>query len=73
MLVLSLVLYKNDESLLKSLLNSIYSYTGAYLLFVVDNSPTNSLSGLFNNKNCKYLHNPSNPGFGASHNIAIKF
>lgn len=73
MLVLSLVLYKNDESILKSLLNSIYSYTGNYLLFVVDNSPTNLLSRLFNNINCKYLHNPSNPGFGASHNIAIKY
>ena len=27
---------------------------------------------LKNIENCKYIHNPSNPGFGASHNKAIK-
>jgi GT2 family glycosyltransferase len=73
MLLISLVLYNNDESILKKLLASICSYTRPYVLFVVDNSPTSSLSSLFNNKNCKYFHNPSNPGFGASHNLGIKY
>lgn len=73
MVIFSLVIYNNDETMLKSLLNSISNYTGRYLLFVVDNSPTNRLSYLFDNSNCKYFHNPSNPGFGASHNIGLKY
>jgi GT2 family glycosyltransferase len=73
MLVLSLVIYKNDDSVLKKLIESIFKYNGKFLLFVVDNSPTSELSYLFDNSKCKYIHNPSNPGFGSSHNIALKY
>lgn len=73
MLVFSLVVYNNDELILKQLLDSIYGYTGKFSLYVIDNSPYDSLSSLFNKENCIYFHNPSNPGFGASHNIAIEY
>jgi GT2 family glycosyltransferase len=73
MVVLSLVLYNNDENILCDLLESILKYTGNYILFIVDNSPTCKLSCLFTNDNFKYVHNPSNPGFGASHNLGMKY
>jgi GT2 family glycosyltransferase len=73
MIVFSLVLYNNKVSLLDQLLNSIYSYKGNFLLYVIDNSPSNSLSYLFSRDCCIYFHNPSNPGFGASHNIGIEY
>ena len=41
-------------------------------LFLVDNSPTDNLKLLATDSRIEYLHNPSNPGFGAAHNIAIK-
>ncbi|MEZ7944433.1 MAG: glycosyltransferase, partial [Flavobacteriaceae bacterium] len=44
-----------------------------YKLFLVDNSLSDNLRFL-KNKDSRiiYIHNPSNPGFGAAHNIAIK-
>jgi GT2 family glycosyltransferase len=41
-------------------------------LFLVDNSPTDELKALVIDSRVEYIHNPSNPGFGASHNIAIE-
>ena len=41
-------------------------------LFLIDNSPTDKLKNLKKDDRIIYLHNPSNPGFGAAHNIAIK-
>ncbi|MPM83113.1 N-acetylglucosaminyl-diphospho-decaprenol L-rhamnosyltransferase [bioreactor metagenome] len=45
-----------------------------FTLYVIDNSPTNVLKVHFTSiKNIRYIHNPKNPGFGVSHNIALKF
>ena len=41
-------------------------------LYLVDNSPTDELKVLVTDSRIEYIHNPSNPGFGASHNVAIK-
>lgn len=43
-------------------------------LIIVDNSPTDTLRSLreLNQEKIEYIHNPTNPGFGAAHNIAIK-
>lgn len=41
-------------------------------LYLVDNSPTDELKILATDPRIEYIHNPSNPGFGASHNVAIK-
>jgi GT2 family glycosyltransferase len=41
-------------------------------LYLIDNSPTDKLKILVDDFRVEYIHNPSNPGFGASHNIAIK-
>ena len=41
-------------------------------LFLVDNSPTDELKILVIDSRIEYIHNPANPGFGASHNVAIQ-
>lgn len=41
-------------------------------LYLVDNSPKDCLNILANDHRIEYIHNPSNPGFGASHNLAIE-
>ncbi|OXB20760.1 glycosyl transferase family 2 [Flavobacterium tructae] len=41
-------------------------------LYLIDNSETDKLKVLASDPRIEYFHNPSNPGFGASHNIAIQ-
>lgn len=73
MITACIVLYKNNP---KILLESIYSFLNSgrddLFLYLVDNSPTEELKTLIASPNVEYIHNPSNPGFGAAHNIAIK-
>jgi GT2 family glycosyltransferase len=68
----SIVLYKNDKEILLKAINSYLLYNSYTKLFLVDNSPTDNLKYLKNNIRIEYIHNPTNPGFGAAHNIAIK-
>lgn len=71
-IVSSLVIYKNDR---KQLLNAIESFLNTELnvkLFLIDNSPIDDLRVLAFDSRIEYIHNPSNPGFGTAHNIAIK-
>jgi GT2 family glycosyltransferase len=42
------------------------------LYILIDNSPTNELKILDIDSRIAYIHNPANPGFGASHNVAIE-
>ncbi len=68
----SIVLYKNDPEILKQ---SIYSFLNTQLptkLYLIDNSPTDELKNIVIDERIEYISNPSNPGFGAAHNIAIK-
>jgi len=67
----SIVIYCTPEKNIRELLaccasihwNSIY---------IVDNSPTDQLKSIIISYGVTYIHNPSNPGFGASHNLAVK-
>lgn len=71
MISCSIVLYKNDLSILNKAIESILSLNVNFILFLVDNSPTDDLRIYFTDERIVYIHNPSNPGFGASHNLAI--
>lgn len=72
-IVASIVLYKNNPKILITTINSFLNSTLGSQLYLIDNSPTNELKSLFEiEKRIVYIHNPSNPGFGAAHNIAIK-
>lgn len=73
MIYLSIVLYKTSESDIKNILSSFKFVKATYKLYIVDNSPTDELKSFFKNEHfIDYIHNPSNPGFGASHNIVFK-
>ena len=71
-IVCSLVIYKNDR---KQLLDAIDSFLNTDLkvkLVLIDNSPSNILEDLKIDSRVEYIHNPSNPGYGSTHNIAIR-
>lgn len=67
-----IVLYKNDITMLKEAINSFLNTDLIVKLYLVDNSPTDELKIFANDSRIEYIHNPANPGFGASHNIAIQ-
>lgn len=67
-ITVSIVLYNSNCEEIEKIINKIGD---RIIVFLIDNSSTNSLSLLSNYKNVFYFHNPSNPGFGAAHNIAI--
>lgn len=68
----SIVAYKNELTLLHAAINSFLGTDLSIKLYLVDNSPTDALKTLAYSDRIIYIHNPSNPGFGAAHNIAIK-
>ncbi|MNQ71418.1 N-acetylglucosaminyl-diphospho-decaprenol L-rhamnosyltransferase [compost metagenome] len=71
-IVCSLVIYKNDR---KQLLDAIASFLNTALkirLVLIDNSPTDYLKDIINDSRVEYIHNPSNPGYGSTHNIAVR-
>jgi len=69
---ISIVLYNNSIPVLKKTIHSVLKTNVPIHLFIIDNSPTDILSTLANLDNrITYIHNPSNPGYGTAHNIAI--
>jgi GT2 family glycosyltransferase len=67
----SIVLFHNDKAILQEAVDSFLSTNLSVKLFLIDNSKTDLLKSLKSDSRIEYLHNPSNPGFGASHNIAL--
>ncbi len=69
----SIVLFKNDQDLVKK---AIYSCVNSVLInriYLIDNSPTDILSCLASlNSRIEYIFNGANLGFGKAHNIALK-
>ena len=68
----SIVLYLSDLVVIKKAINSVLNSAIPIKLYLIDNSPTDYLKRLVEDPRVEYLHNPSNLGFGASHNIAIE-
>ncbi|WP_367773639.1 glycosyltransferase [Flavobacterium sp. WC2421] len=66
-----IVLYRNDFQMLERAIQSLLNSNAIDKLFLVDNSPTDDLKVLAVDSRIDYFYNPSNPGFGAAHNIAI--
>jgi GT2 family glycosyltransferase len=72
MVTASIVLYNNDREMLQAAINSFLNTDMDSKLFLIDNSPLSILRDIVADDRVEYFHNPSNPGFGAAHNIAIK-
>ena len=69
----SIVIYKNDINELKLAIDSVLNSEFIHKLYLVDNSPDDSLKVLQQiSPKIEYISNPKNPGFGAAHNIAVK-
>ena len=71
----SIVLYNTKIDELKRVIDSYFAYTGEKQLFLVDNSPTDSLKEIvkiYPNNDIYYIFNNENMGYGKAHNIAIK-
>lgn len=67
----SIVLYNNDCDEISRLLDCLVN-SKVGKIFIIDNSAASALQDLCLNKKIEYIHNPTNPGFGAAHNIAIE-
>lgn len=67
----SIVLYNNDRKILREAIDSFLRSDLVDLMYLVDNSLNDSLKDLCLDIRVQYIHNPSNPGFGAAHNIAL--
>ena len=69
----SIVLFKNDQDLVKK---AIYSCVNSVLInriYLIDNSPTDILRCLASlDSRIEYIFNNANLGFGKAHNIALK-
>ena len=69
----SIVLYQNSLVQLKRAINSVLSTKLDVKLYLIDNSPADSLKILSElNPRIVYIFNNANLGFGKAHNIAIK-
>ncbi|MFA6129510.1 MAG: glycosyltransferase family 2 protein [Candidatus Omnitrophota bacterium] len=65
------MVFKNDRDSLKKAISSFLDTGLNVHLYVIDNSPTDSLRSLCADKNVEYVFNNNNLGFGAGHNFAI--
>lgn len=68
----SIVLYKSDPAVLSQAINSFLNTELSVRLYLVDNSPQDTLRDISSDDRVEYIFNPANPGFGAGHNIAIR-
>lgn len=69
----SIVMYNNPIPMVQKAVQSFLNTPRKIKLYLIDNSPTDQLRILSTADNrIHYIHNPSNPGFGAAHNIALK-
>lgn len=64
----SIVLYNSDAKQIEVIVSK---FRPSISIFLIDNSPTNALSYLADNNDVTYIFNPTNPGFGSAHNLAI--
>ena len=70
---ISVVAFKNNKQILHEATVSCLKSSLVENFYIVDNSPTDDLKALTKLDNrIEYVFNPSNPGFGAVHNIAMR-
>jgi GT2 family glycosyltransferase len=68
----SIVCYLSRPDQLERLLASITTARPDLLVFLVDNSPTDSLRSLARRFGARYHHQPHNPGYAKAHNRALR-
>ena len=68
----SIVIFNERIEILTKAVNSFLEGTTDSVLYLIDNSPTDKVSHLFNHPRIIYKFNDKNIGFGRGHNIAIR-
>ena len=68
----SIVLYKENVQTLKSTVKSFLQIPFSKKLYLIDNSPKNTLEKEFNHPEIEFIFNNKNIGFGAAHNLVLK-
>lgn len=69
----SIVLYNNKKEQVIRAINSFLNTDLRVKLFLIDNSPSDSLRELESlDQRIKYIYNNANLGYGKAHNIALK-
>jgi len=68
----SIVAYKENEDTLRKAIESFLTTKLPVKLFLIDNSPTNTLNKLSAEYNIEYIFGHGNIGYGAAHNIVLK-
>lgn len=68
----SVVSFHNPPEQVAQTLHSVAATPGNIELCLLDNSRTDTLATIAREAGARYIHLPSNPGFGAAHNIAIR-
>ncbi len=71
-LTCSIVLFNSDKQVLQQAIDSVLACTLPLRLFLVDNSPADTLKTVAANERVEYIFNDANVGYGAGHNIAIR-
>ncbi len=73
MLNVSIVTYLTNPDEVNYVVNQCLSSPVVENIYIIDNSPYDNLKHdlIFSSK-VSYIHNPANPGYGASHNLAMK-
>ncbi|MAU71110.1 MAG: glycosyl transferase family 2 [Pseudozobellia sp.] len=73
MLTAAIVLYHNDPVVLMEAVDSFLATPMRKILYLIDNSNTNSLESYFQGRDeVVYIHTGKNVGFGAGHNHILK-
>ncbi|MEJ1239077.1 glycosyltransferase family 2 protein [Chryseolinea sp. T2] len=71
-LSISIVVFKNNPDHVRQAIESALDNTINLKIFLVDNSPTDSLRALASSPKVEYLFNGANLGFGKAHNLVMQ-
>jgi GT2 family glycosyltransferase len=69
----SIVTYRNDFNILKKTIESFLNTKFNIKLYIIDNSPSNEIINLCDDNRIEYVFNNANIGFGAGHNMILKY
>lgn len=73
MITISLVTYTSNFDSIRATIDSLNSITAKKKIFIVNNYLNDDIRNpILSQLDCEYIWNPKNPGYGASHNLAIK-
>lgn len=68
----SIVLYKENVEVLQKAIHSFLNTSLTKRLYLIDNSPNDSLKNCVSHADVEYLFNNDNVGFGSAHNAVLK-